>query len=193
MVQLFKKILCPVDFDSNSMKALDFAISVARQNRSFIYLLHVVRPPLGEAGISPLALEPYLAWEQSARERLEEIATEKLRGKVPYELLVRSGEPAGRILKAESELDIDLIVMATRGRTGIRRLVLGSVAERIVREARKPVLTVRAVPAASRLEPNARKKSRQVGSWQKSPAGPTNERLARGRRGTPRGRAERLD
>jgi universal stress protein A len=139
---IFSRVLCPVDLE-HSLKALDFAIRLARQNRAMLYVLHVVPIPIGATELSSSAdEEPY--WEVPARKRLEQMAEEKLAGVIDhYELLMRSGEPAARILMAQGEVGADLIVMATHGRSGLSHFFLGSVAERVVREAPCPVMTIR--------------------------------------------------
>jgi universal stress protein A len=137
--KVFSRILCPLDFEEGSIKALALATKVAAQNKAELYLLHVcpeVMIPLGGAVTEPLMAE------QSARQRLEEIATRDLAG-IQHELLVTTGDAAERVINAQSALTADLIVMGTHGRGGLRRLFLGSVAERIVREASCPVLTTR--------------------------------------------------
>jgi len=135
-------MLCPVDLE-HSLTALDFAIRLARQNGAILHVLHVVPIPMGATELSSTAdQEPY--WEVPARKRLEQMAEEKLVGVVDrYELLIRSGDPAARILMAQAEVGADLIVMATHGRTGLSHFFLGSVAERVVREAPCPVMTIR--------------------------------------------------
>jgi universal stress protein A len=139
---IFSRILCPVDLE-HSLKALDFAIRLARQNGAKLYLLHVAAIPIGATELSSMAdQEPY--WEVPARQRMERMAGQKLAGVLDnYELLMRSGEPATRILIAQTEVHADLIVMATHGRTGLTHFFLGSVAERVVREAVCPVMTIR--------------------------------------------------
>lgn len=136
-----KKILCTVDFDSNSIAALNFGWRLAQEYRAAISLLHVVRVPFeaSEVPVEPTTPE----WEQDARAQLVKVAADNLGAKAKCNLLVRSGDPAGAILEVEKELRPDLIVMATHGRTGLSHLVLGSVAERTVRESTVPVLTVR--------------------------------------------------
>ncbi len=136
-----KKILCPVDFDPNSIAALNFGWRLAWEYRAAISLLHVVRLPFepSEVPVEPTTPE----WEQDARAQLVKLAADNLGAKAKCKLLVRSGDPAGAILEVEKELRPDLIVMATHGRTGLSHLVLGSVAERTVRESTVPVLTVR--------------------------------------------------
>jgi nucleotide-binding universal stress UspA family protein len=84
------------------------------------------------------------AWvETEARHRLNEVVRELGKREVSVQTLTRVGNPAAEILHAEKELDVDLVVMATHGRTGVVRLALGSVAEDVVRSSVCPVLTTR--------------------------------------------------
>ncbi len=99
----------------------------------------------------PLVLKEAFSFgemESEARTKLEQIGHQKLKAGTRYELLVVTGDAAGEVLQAATRLGIDLIVMATHGRTGLRRFVVGSVTERVVREAQCPVLTVK--PKAAR-------------------------------------------
>ncbi len=140
MKNLFKKILCPIDFDENSIAALEAARDLAVDPQATLFVLHVVRLML--SGF-PKRLHPYPMTEQEARSRLGAIAREHLEGKVRYELLIRTDDPASTILRAGEELGVDSVVMATHGRTGLERLRLGSVAQKVVRESPRPVLTIR--------------------------------------------------
>jgi nucleotide-binding universal stress UspA family protein len=135
---IFSRILCPIDFGEVSLRALALATRLATQNSAELCLLHIcpaVMIPLGGT-----VTEPVMA-EQSARRRLEEIATRDLSG-IHHQLLVTTGDAAEKVLNVQSALAIDLIVMGTHQRAGLRRVILGSVAERIVREASCPVLTM---------------------------------------------------
>jgi nucleotide-binding universal stress UspA family protein len=136
-----KKILCPVDFDPQSIAAVNFGWRLAREYRAAMSLLHVVRAPFEPSEVP--AEPPTPEWEQDARARLANVVRENLGAKAKCKLLVRCGDPASAILEVEKELRPDMIVMATHGRTGLSRLVLGSVAQRTVRESTVPVLTVR--------------------------------------------------
>lgn len=145
MASLFRTVLCPVDFDPNSLAALDIACENAAESGGKVFLLHVVPvsvPALGQ----PIALEPLTGAEDAARQRLEQLASQKLAGQVAYEVVAVTGDPAVEILRAAAELKVDVIVMATHGRAGLSRLFLGSVAERVVRDSQRPVLTVRIQP-----------------------------------------------
>jgi nucleotide-binding universal stress UspA family protein len=87
--------------------------------------------------------------ETAARTKLVRLARQRVNGKARYQVDVMMGDPAVEILQAAKRRGADLIVMATHGRKGLRHLVLGSVAEHVVREAPCPVLTVKPkAPAA---------------------------------------------
>jgi nucleotide-binding universal stress UspA family protein/predicted transcriptional regulator len=136
----FRRILSPIDFDESSMTALDNAVQLARQNDGTIFLMHVVPMIIPPTGM-PIYVDLYKGQEETAREKLKDIAHRRLAG-IKYELLTRIGEPAATILKGAKKLGCDVIVMATHGRRGFSRVFLGSVAEIVVREAPCPVLTV---------------------------------------------------
>ncbi len=151
----FKKIICPVDFDANSPLALRAALDLAGDRGALMVLMHVVPIPPG-----PEVALPFGKMEEEARTKLEKLAREKIDGRAVYEVEVTMGDPGVEILRAAKRHRADLIVMATHGRKGLRRLVLGSVAEKVVREAPCPVLTVKPVsPAAPPLAGRQRVKA----------------------------------
>ncbi len=137
----YKRILCPIDFDENSLAALDTAADLARHCDATMFVLHVVPMIIQPTGM-PVYVDIYKSQEQVAWARLRELARKSLAG-IKYELMVQMGDPAGSILHAERKVRPDLIVMATHGRRGFSRFFLGSVAEMVLREASCPVLTVR--------------------------------------------------
>jgi len=149
----FRNILCPVDFDENSMKALDVAADLARQSDGTVLLVHVVSLIVVPARL-PGYFDLYRSQEETARGKLKEIAHKRLAG-LKYELLAEMGDPADIILRTGSTAGADLVVMATHGRRGFSRMLLGSVAERVLRQSICPVLTVRYSPPPKNL----------VGSW----------------------------
>jgi nucleotide-binding universal stress UspA family protein len=141
MVKLFKRILCPIDFDDNSMAALDFAAELARERSATLYIIHVVRAPFQP---SEVPVEPQgAAWERDANARLNAVARQHVNGKANFSLIVKTGDPFTAIMQAERELNPDSVVLATHGRTGVGHFLLGSVAERVVRESLCPVVTMR--------------------------------------------------
>ena len=143
MAKLFKKILCPIDPADKMTTSLDVASSLAEGPDTIICLLYVIPLVLSSAPVvNPLPIS-----ESEAQAELQKIAGAHLEGKVHYEIYTKiDGQPADVILEAIKKLQVDSVVMATHGRKGIGRLILGSVAERVVRESPCPVLTVRASP-----------------------------------------------
>lgn len=148
MPALFERILCPIDFDENSMAALDFATRMAQESKGTLYVLHVVRAPSqpSEVPVQPKVEE----WERDAEARLDGVARRHLEGKVTYNLVLKTGNPSAAIIEAERELRPDVVVMATHGRTGLGHLLIGSVAEHVVRESSCPVVSVRPTAAGAR-------------------------------------------
>ncbi len=140
MEPIFRRILSAVDFDPNSLGALDFAAKLARHNRARVFLLHVV-PTALEPGNVPPYTDVYLGEENRAQE-LSEVAQKHLE-KIDHEIIVRSGDPATCILDAAEEVSAELIVLAAYRSTGRPRRFIGSVAATVVGEAPCAVLTIR--------------------------------------------------
>ena len=133
----FAKILCPIDFSDSSLHALDESAKLARRHDGFLFVMHVQFVPLG----NPARVGHYVAvTPEPAKAQLEHIALQRL-ANVRHKLLVKSGRPAELIEDTAEELDVDLIAMATSGRTGVENLLLGSVAGHVVRASKRPVLT----------------------------------------------------
>ena len=146
-----KRILVPIDFSDCSRAAFEQALAMAKHLGLEIELLHVFNlPAIAGAGEVLIALPdgPYqsaLAWmKQQSEEAMEKFVAEFDTGLVPIATRVEPGRPEETILAAAHEDRFDLIVMGTHGRSGLSHLVLGSVAERVVRLAHCPVLTVKA-------------------------------------------------
>ena len=137
---LFNRILCPVNFDRGSRAAIEVACDVAQGPEPIIYLLHVVPAAPAIAGVP---LEPYPVTRHDVEVELKQMIPSPERGAMRFELLARKGDAAKEILRAVGELAVDSVVMATHGRKGVGRFLLGSVAEKVVRESPSPVLTVR--------------------------------------------------
>ena len=135
----FQRVLCPIDLGGNSKPLLEFARKLVDTDAALV-LFHVVPMPIEAAG-QPVFIEPLSGSEHQAREDLKRLAAE---ASVPNaEIAVLTGEPAAEIIRAAQDYECDLIAISTHGRTGITHFLLGSVAERVVRESPVPVLTVR--------------------------------------------------
>ncbi len=131
-----KRILCPVDLDADASEQLSLALNIAQENDAAVCVFFVSATPVADPS------KPIPDWQQELTSRLEKLGSRWFDGRVSYDAVVWSGEPAAAILQAARELDADLIVMATRTR-GIDRLILGSVAAHVIRASPVPVLTIR--------------------------------------------------
>ena len=142
-----KTMFCPVDFSETSNLAMRYAVALARMNNSALTLLHVVAPPVaslpGEAGLLAVPQADVTEIAQACGERLDRIIADIPDQNVPINREVVSGFPYLEIVRFANDHDIDLIVMGSRGRSGLSHLFLGSVAERVLRKAPCPVLTVK--------------------------------------------------
>lgn len=134
-----EKILVPIDFSDCSVKALKYATPLARQSGADLTLIYVVKTIFTTADVPEM--ESHLC-EYGERE-LRELARREIGVQPGMSFLVGSGAPAHEIVRAAKELDVDLIVISTHGRTGLPHLIMGSTAEAVVRYAPCPVLVVR--------------------------------------------------
>ncbi len=146
-----KTVLHPTDFSDNSRAAFQLACALAHDYGARLVVAHVARRPVITPLVGPLPPQP---------ETYQEELTEQLKGlqaaapEVRMEpRLMLSEDPAGEILRLAAEVECDLIVLGTHGRTGLGRVLLGSVAEQVLRRAPCPVLTVKMpLPAAGSAE-----------------------------------------
>ena len=141
-----KRILVPIDFSRESVKALKYAAVLAGQYGAGTTLLHVVEPIhlVCDYGYGPVAREQRNdAMIRSAGTHLRRLGKRHFTNERPWDAVVRSGTAFSEITKAAKELGSDLILMPTRGLTDSKEISLGSTAERVVRHAPCPVLTLR--------------------------------------------------
>jgi universal stress protein A len=142
----FKTILCPVDFSAGSRLALEAARTLARTSGGKVVALFVAAPALMVT--DGVMAAPLLGEEEadphSLKSQLREFVSPR-RGEI-IELCVDFGNPGEEILDQASVHKADLIVMGTHGRTGLGRLLLGSVAEHVLRRANCPVLLIKGTP-----------------------------------------------
>jgi nucleotide-binding universal stress UspA family protein len=151
MAMNIRHILAPTDFSDYSKKAISDAFELARTFGAKLSLLHVIEPlPYPIEGFAPSAVGADLLGdlEQQASTELAQVLPDAQEAKVEVTRAVAIGSPSQKIVETAEAEHVDLIVMATHGRTGLSHLLIGSVAERVVRTAPCPVLTVR--PALER-------------------------------------------
>jgi nucleotide-binding universal stress UspA family protein len=141
------KILFACDFSENSNQALDHALMFARQFNARLVILHVINEPVDLRGfyvphISFDRLEKEI--EEGAQQMMQKFAKDALSGFENYETCIITGIPYEEIIRKAAEEQVGMIVLGTHGRTGVDHFLFGSTAERVVRTAPCPVLTVRA-------------------------------------------------
>lgn len=141
-----KKILFPTDFSEGSNNALPYAADMARHYGAKLYLFHVIQDIAEATGwyVPHVSLdELYKDMEKNAAKEMDRYGVEEFRGLKDIERIVVKGTPYKEILKFAGENKADLIVIGTHGRKGIDRVIFGSTAEKVVRDAPCPVLSVR--------------------------------------------------
>jgi nucleotide-binding universal stress UspA family protein len=141
-----RNILVPIDFSEYSKNALRYAIPMAEQYGATLHLVYVIEPTiypadLGFGQVVVPGVEEELRSKSKAQ--LENLIATEIGSRVRTEAVVRTGKPHQEILREAKEKDIDLIIVATHGHTGVEQMLFGSTAMRIVRLATCPVLTVR--------------------------------------------------
>lgn len=156
----FKRILCPVDMSAFSLDALRLAVQVAESSGATLDILHVIHNPFDEmymtaiAETDPALIDAYAAepakrakilraTEEHSEVLLKQFCHDTVKHHSMVRYHVKNGDPFESILDGAEDWMSDLIVLATHGRTGIKRLVIGNVAEKVVRHAPCPVLTVK--------------------------------------------------
>ncbi len=144
-----KKILSPTDFSDPSLAGVRAAGELAEKFDAKILLVHAVAPipsPTFAAAPQPTSFDVPVyrrALEEEAMERLKKLREEEIPEDLDVKPFVTHGNPGRRIVKLAEEEDADLIVISGHGESGIQRLIFGSVAEKVVREAACPVLSIR--------------------------------------------------
>jgi universal stress protein A len=147
-----KRILVPIDFSPCARQALQFAVPFARQFEAKIVLVNVVEPLVLPENLMlavPELPEVGTTLVTAAQQRLDLLAEKELPAQHRLPSLVRVGRPYNEIISVANEEDIDLIIISTHGYTGLKHVLLGSTAERVVRHAPCPVLTVRSSDSAT--------------------------------------------
>lgn len=145
-MDLIKKILVPIDFSDYSKNALKYAAEFAKSMNAEITLIYVVEPMIYPADFSmgQIAIpSTEIDLHGRAEEELNNLAKNFVDKSIKVNALIRTGKPFVEINETASEMDADLIIIATHGHTGVEHLLFGSTAEKVVRKAPCPVLTLR--------------------------------------------------
>jgi len=148
-----KKILYPTDFSEASLEALKYAVSFARNCHAKLILMHVVNEKIFSEGLSlarvsaPEALGQEMAAE--AGRQLKMLIPAAERPGLDSEIVILNGMPFLEIIRYAKDNDIDMIVIGTNGRSGMEHIMFGSTAEKVVRKAHCPVLSVKPATATA--------------------------------------------
>lgn len=141
-----KKILVPIDFSDYSKSALKYAVNFAKVFNAEMYLIYVVEPviyppdfSMGQIAIPSVTIE----MDERAKEELTKLAQQEIPADIQKHIIIKSGKPFVEIIETAAQEDIDLIIIATHGHSGVEHILFGSTAEKVVRKAPCPVLTLR--------------------------------------------------
>lgn len=141
-----QKILVPIDFSDYSKSSLKYAVNFAQHFKSELILIYVVVPvvyppdfSMGQIAIPSVDME----MDKRAFEELNNLAKKEIPAELKTKVIVKSGKPFIEIIETASEADADLIIIATHGHSGVEHILFGSTAEKVVRKAPCPVLTLR--------------------------------------------------
>ena len=145
-----KRILVPTDFSNYADNALRQAVDIAKQYHAKVFLLHVIGDHirqciedycLSDAVVKEIERDSMMASLDNLKKEINRLSDDS--SDVEISSYVKRGVPSEEVLREQEEKDIDLIVMASHGRTGISRILIGSVAEKVMRGAKCPVMLVR--------------------------------------------------
>ncbi len=141
-----KKVLVPIDFSDYSKSALKYAVNFTKQFNAELMLIYVVEPviyppdfSMGQIAIPTVDLE----MDKRAAEELEKLARKEIPENIRVKTLVKTGKPFIEIIETAAEEKADIIIIASHGHTGVEHILFGSTAEKVVRKAPCPVLTIR--------------------------------------------------
>jgi len=138
----FREILIATDFSEASRRALDYALAVARHYSSTLSVVNAIPPePRDRIPLEPLPRELNRSWLEAEQE-MKTLGEEAQMKDINHHLLLEQGQVWDVLASVIQRQDVDLLVLGTRGRGGLKKLALGSVAEQVLRQAQCPVLTV---------------------------------------------------
>lgn len=140
-----EKILCPIDFSPCSTYALNYAIDFSMKAQALLYLLYVIETRADDIGdmVKQIDLLGDDTKIDTVKTRLMNLIPGNIRANISIETVVVTGIPFVEIVKVARDNHIDLIVMGTHGRTGLKHILIGSVAERVIQKAPCPVLSIK--------------------------------------------------
>ena len=146
MQESMRKILVPVDFSSSSNKAFLFAREMVKCWEGELHLVHILDTDF-LSGAVHITIEPLdesvAKWKKRAEDKLKAIYHDEEGPELTGEIHIRDGKPHEEILKLADELEVGMIVIGSHGRKGLERAIFGSVAEKVTRMAKTPILIIK--------------------------------------------------
>ncbi len=146
MQESMRKILVPVDFSSSSNKAFLFAREMVKCWEGELHLVHILDTDF-LSGAVHITIEPLdesvAKWKKRAEDKLKAIYHDEEGPELTGEIHIRDGKPHEEILKLADELEVGMIVIGSHGRKGLERAIFGSVAEKVTRMAKTPILVIK--------------------------------------------------
>ncbi len=143
---MISKVLVPIDFSEYSKNAFKYSIDFVKLFDAELFLIYVVEPiiypadfSLGQVAIPSIDID----MQKKAEDELNSLAKQFIKNNLKYKVVIKTGKPFVEINEYAREQDIDMIIIATHGHTGVEHLLFGSTAEKVVRKAPCPVLTLR--------------------------------------------------
>jgi nucleotide-binding universal stress UspA family protein len=141
-----KKVLVPIDFSDYSKSALKYATDFAQNFNAEMFLVYVVEPviyppdfSMGQIAIPSVNVE----WDIKAKAELDKLAGSEIPDTIKVQTIIKTGKPFWEIIETAADEDVDIIIIATHGHSGMEHILFGSTAEKVVRKAPCPVLTLR--------------------------------------------------
>lgn len=139
----FKTILCPTDFSEDSYRAAEYGLRFAKVSDGTLLIAHIIHIPTDHLFTPGTPVPAFDAMKQRSSVLLQQLRDQRLEGYPKSELLLEVGDPFEQLMAIAVQRKVDLIVTSTHGRTGLEHLVMGSVAEKIIRHGPCPVFVVR--------------------------------------------------
>jgi nucleotide-binding universal stress UspA family protein len=142
----FRIIVVPTDFSDYSLRALPYAVDLASRYDARLKVVFVNEPSLHVSDVAWVGVDERTVNDDHAREarrHLEKIVLDQVPSDVPVDAEILSGNAVDEIIRYSSDVNADLIIMATHGRSGFSHMLMGSTAEHVVRKAHCPVLTLK--------------------------------------------------
>jgi nucleotide-binding universal stress UspA family protein len=141
-----KKILVPIDFSDYSKSSLRYAVNYAKHFNASLVIVYVIEPVIypPDFSMGQIAIPtPGLEMDKRAEDELNKLAEKEIPAGLSVKKIIKSGKPFVEIIETAAEEDVDLIIIATHGHSGVEHILFGSTAEKVVRKAPCPVLTLR--------------------------------------------------